>query len=118
VLIVLLTGAAFFVLLSANKKRKIVTVSASPAPQFHNPLNREAINVMGDLQLATALLQAINQYVIQFQPHLTKDQIKVARNIRDEIQLMTYANAIDRAKLDNLSDRVFLLYESGHSAYL
>jgi hypothetical protein len=118
VLIVLLTGAAFFVLLSANKKRKIVTVSASPAPKFHNPLNREAMNVMGDLQLATALLQAINQYVIQFQPHLTKDQIKVARNIRDEIQLMTYANAIDRAKLDNLSDRVFLLYESGHSAYL
>jgi hypothetical protein len=117
-ILVLFLASVVFILIRKRKRITIIQTDPAARQKFEPHFSKDAMGDMKDTELSKALVRSLEEFITRNQKNITIDEIREARMIKEDLQRMIYANAIEKNKLDELSGRCFRLFERDHSAYL
>ena len=117
-ILVLFLGSLVFILIRKRKRKTIIQADPATRQKFEPHFAKDSMDKMKDTDLSKALVRSLEEFISKNQENITIEEIREARMIKEDLQRMIYANAIEKNKLDELSERCFRLFERDHSAYL
>ena len=118
VLLSLFLSLVVFKLMRKRKRVPGTEVTTEKKTAFIPWFNRESIRKRNEEEQSEMLLHALEEFVKVKGQNLGAEHLKEAKRIRYELQHMMYAKAIDKVKLEEMTEQIFILFESDHSEYL